>query len=120
MLNKLTLQQKLLYYSLLILLVLIILFPIYYMISISLKLPKDIYRTPSLLPINATLQNYVELFGKMGFLKNIRNSFIVSGAATPEIPLPRLDRASDPLYLSNTRRVALYLAGGDHQSPSFG
>ncbi|MEZ4662291.1 MAG: carbohydrate ABC transporter permease [Caldilineaceae bacterium] len=60
----------------------VILFPIYYMISISLKLPKDIYRTPSLLPLNATLQNYVDLFGKMKFLINIRNSVIVAGAAT--------------------------------------
>ena len=78
MLNRLTLRQKLIYYSLLILLVIVILFPIYYMISISLKLPKDIYRTPSLLPVNATLQNYIDLFGKIGFLKNIRNSFIVA------------------------------------------
>lgn len=84
MLTKLSLQQKVLYYTLLILLALIILFPIYYMIIISLKLPRDIYRTPSLLPINATTQNYVELFdpSKTNFLLNIRNSFIVAGLAT--------------------------------------
>lgn len=82
MLNKLTLQQKILYYTLLVLLALVILFPIYYMISISLKLPRDIYRSPSLLPINATLQNYVDLFTKQDFLLNLRNSIIVSGSAT--------------------------------------
>lgn len=82
MLHKLSLRQKILYYTLLILLALVILFPIYYMISISLKLPRDIYRSPSLLPMNPTLQNYVDLFTKQDFLLNIRNSFIVSGAAT--------------------------------------
>ncbi|MEZ4619439.1 MAG: carbohydrate ABC transporter permease [Caldilineaceae bacterium] len=82
MLNRLTVQQKILYYTLLVLLVIIILFPIYYMVAISLKLPKDIYRSPSLLPVNATLQNYVDLFGKMHFLINIRNSLIVAGSAT--------------------------------------
>ncbi len=82
MLNKTTLRQKILYYTLLVLLALLILFPIYYMISISLKLPRDIYRSPSLLPLNATLQNYVDLFTKQDFLINLRNSIIVSGSAT--------------------------------------
>lgn len=82
MLHKLTFRQKLLYYSLLVLLAIVILFPIYYMISISLKLPRDIYRSPSLLPVNATIQNYIDLFTRMDFLVNIRNSFVVSGAAT--------------------------------------
>ena len=82
MLNRTTLTQKIIYYSLLVLLALAILFPIYYMIMISLKSPKDIYRTPSLLPINANLDNYIELFTKRDFLTNIRNSLIVAGAAT--------------------------------------
>ena len=66
----------------LVLLALIIIFPIYNMLTISLKLPKDIYRDPSLLPTNATLRNYVELFTKLDFLINIRNSLITSGSAT--------------------------------------
>ena len=82
MLGKLSLRQKILFYALLILLAIVILFPIYYMISISLKLPRDIYRAPSLLPVNATLQNYVDLFTKQDFLINIRNSLFVSGMAT--------------------------------------
>ena len=82
MLNRTTLTQKIIYYSLLVLLAIAILFPIYYMIMISLKSPKDIYRTPSLLPDNANLNNYIELFTKRNFLTNIRNSLIVAGAAT--------------------------------------
>ena len=82
MFDRPTIWQKVLYYSLLVLLAIVILFPIYYMIIISLKLPKDIYRTPSLLPINATLQNYEDLLVGGNFLRNIRNSIIVSGSAT--------------------------------------
>ncbi|MSP14351.1 MAG: carbohydrate ABC transporter permease [Chloroflexi bacterium] len=82
MLYKLSASQKVLYYALLVLMAVVILFPIYYMILISLKLPVDIYRTPSLLPVNATLQNYVELFTKQGYLVNIRNSLVVAGSAT--------------------------------------
>ena len=46
MFYRVTLPQKILYYSLMVLLALVILFPIYYMIIVSLKLQKDIYRTP--------------------------------------------------------------------------
>jgi multiple sugar transport system permease protein len=82
MFDKLGLWQRILYYGMLVLLAVAILFPVYYMLVISLKLPKDIYRTPSLLPINATLQNYADLLGASGFLINIRNSLIVAGAST--------------------------------------
>jgi multiple sugar transport system permease protein len=67
---------------LLALLALMILFPIYYMLMISLKLPRDIYRLPSLLPVNPTLQNYRDLLVRDDFLVNILNSLIVAGLAT--------------------------------------
>lgn len=82
MLGRLTLGQKIVYYGLLVLLAIFILFPVYYMLIVSLKLPKDIYRSPSLLPINATIQNYVDLFVKQNFLQNIRNSLVVATSAT--------------------------------------
>ncbi len=82
MLDKPSLAQKILYYTLLIILAVVILFPVYYMVMISLKLPKDIYRTPSLLPTNATLQNYEDLLFDEGFLTNIRNSIIVATSST--------------------------------------
>ncbi len=82
MLFKMNRTQKVINYLLLLLLAFVILFPIYYMVLISLKTPKDIYRTPSLLPKNVTLQNYEDLFGKDEFTTNIRNSFIVASAAT--------------------------------------
>ena len=82
MLQRTTTGQKVLYYTLLVLLAVVILFPIYYMILVSLKTPKDIYRTPSLMLTNATLQNYLDLFFKQDFLRNIRNSLVVAISAT--------------------------------------
>lgn len=82
MINRTTPFQKFLIYAALVLMALVILFPVYYMLSISLKIPRDIYRTPSLLVPNATIENYIDLFTDMGFLINIRNSFIVSSAST--------------------------------------
>jgi multiple sugar transport system permease protein len=82
MIGQLRRPQKLLYYSLLALLALVILFPIYYMVIISLKLPRDIYRLPSLLPVRPTVQNYADLLGRDEFLVNILNSLIVAGVTT--------------------------------------
>lgn len=82
MIGRFTLRQKILVYGALAALALLILFPIYYMLLISLKLPRDIYRVPSLLPINATLKNYVDLLTDDDFLVNIGNSLIVAGLAT--------------------------------------
>ncbi len=61
---------------------LIIIFPIYWMLTISLKLPRDIYRTPSLWPHTVTMENYRILIDKKGFLTNIKNSLIVAGSVT--------------------------------------
>jgi multiple sugar transport system permease protein len=57
-------------------------FPIYWMLTISLKIPRDIYRTPSLWPHNVTGDNYRELIDEKGFLTNIKNSLIVAGTVT--------------------------------------
>ncbi len=74
--------QKTIYYVLLIVVAIIILFPIYFMFMVSLKQPKDIYRTPSLLPLNASLKNYQELIVEDHFLINVGNSVLVAGAST--------------------------------------
>lgn len=82
MLNKLTTGQKILIYGSLILLAILILFPIYYMATVSFKTQRDIYRVPSLLIVNPTLRNYIELIVQRDFLVNIRNSLIVASSAT--------------------------------------
>jgi multiple sugar transport system permease protein len=59
-----------------------ILFPIYWMVITSLKLPREIYRTPSLWPSVFTLNNYRVLLTEKSFLIPIRNSFIVALSVT--------------------------------------
>jgi multiple sugar transport system permease protein len=72
---------RLLSYAALGIAVLLILFPVYWMIITSLKLPREIYRVPSLWPKVFTLDNYETLFEK-GFLTAIRNSLIVAATVT--------------------------------------
>ena len=61
---------------------LLVLFPLYWMVITSLKLPREIMRVPSLWPQVLTLNNYRTLLADTGFLVSIRNSMIVAGAVT--------------------------------------
>jgi multiple sugar transport system permease protein len=69
-------------YSILVLVVITVLFPVYWMAITSLKLPRDILRTPSLWPHLITDANYRILIENKGFLINIRNSLIVASSVT--------------------------------------
>lgn len=69
-------------YSLLGTLAVFIIFPIYYMLIISMKSPADIYRNPSLLPWPSTFDNYSSVLGPRGFIENLANSLFVAGSAT--------------------------------------
>lgn len=74
--------RKLWIYLILLVVFFVIVFPIYWMLTISLKIPRDIYRTPSLWPHNITGDNYRILIQEKGFLTNIKNSMIVAGTVT--------------------------------------
>jgi multiple sugar transport system permease protein len=69
-------------YAILALATLLVLFPIYWMIVTSLKLPREIFRMPSLWPQVFTWNNYRILIEDVGFLTNLRNSFIVASTVT--------------------------------------
>jgi multiple sugar transport system permease protein len=73
---------RVLSYAALAIAVLLVLFPIYWMIITSLKLPREIYRVPSLWPKTFTLDNYSKLLSDGQFLVAIRNSLIVSFTVT--------------------------------------
>ena len=68
MATRLSIAQKIIAYGALAALALFILFPIYFMAITSLKTVRDIYRLPSLLPVNPTLINYEQLIGTWKFL----------------------------------------------------
>lgn len=69
-------------YASLLIVVAIILFPIYWMAITSLKLPREIYRVPSLWPKIFTDNNYRILIEDKDFLTNIKNSLIVASTVT--------------------------------------
>ena len=73
---------RVLTYAALVVAVILVLFPIYWMIITSLKLPRDIYRVPSLWPKTFTLDNFTKLLADGQFLLSIRNSFIVASTVT--------------------------------------
>jgi multiple sugar transport system permease protein len=69
-------------YAVLIVVVAFVLLPVYWMVVTSLKLPREIYRVPSLWPQVITDQNYRVLIEEKGFLTNIKNSLIVAISVT--------------------------------------
>jgi multiple sugar transport system permease protein len=69
-------------YLSLIAIVAVIAFPLYWMVITSLKLPREIYRLPSLWPDVFTGENYRVLIEEKDFLVNIKNSFIVASCVT--------------------------------------
>jgi multiple sugar transport system permease protein len=76
------LTGRILSYLALVIAVLLVLFPIYWMIATSLKVPKEIFRQPSLIPMAPTLNNYVTLLLEKDFLVAIKNSLIVATTVT--------------------------------------
>ncbi|HYJ13140.1 MAG TPA: carbohydrate ABC transporter permease [Thermomicrobiales bacterium] len=69
-------------YLIMFLVAVVVIFPIYWMFTISLKIPREIYRLPSLVPENPTWENYRILIEEKGYLTNIRNSIIVACSVT--------------------------------------
>ena len=69
-------------YVVLTIVVALVLFPIYWMVITSLKLPREIFRTPTLWPELFTWRNYDELINERGFLTNVKNSLIVASSVT--------------------------------------
>jgi len=80
MLNKKKIFQSLFYYFLLICVVIWSIIPIYFVVSSSFKIPRDIFGyPPSIIPVETTLSNYVNLFiDSPEFMPAIRNSGIVA------------------------------------------
>jgi len=68
-------------YLILIFVIILILFPIYWMVATSLKLPREIIRTPTMWPSIFTLNNYRNLID-YGILTAMRNSFYVAATTT--------------------------------------
>jgi multiple sugar transport system permease protein len=73
---------KLAIVAVMVLALLFVLFPVYWMVITSLKLPREIFRVPSLWPQVFTQTNYRILIEDKEFLIAIRNSFVVASSVT--------------------------------------
>lgn len=71
--------KKILKYAVIALILVVLLFPVYWMIVCSL-LPSSVIMTvpPTFIPLQATLKNFTQIFTKPNYLKFFENSFIVS------------------------------------------
>ena len=76
------LVAKLAIVAAMVLALLFVLFPVYWMVITSLKLPREIFRMPSLWPQVFTGANYRILIEDKEFLVAIRNSLIVASSVT--------------------------------------
>jgi multiple sugar transport system permease protein len=70
-----------LFYSVVVLMALVVLFPFLWMLSSSFKTQVDIIAWPPKILFSPTLRNYEKVFGEQDFLKYFVNSTIVGGTA---------------------------------------
>jgi multiple sugar transport system permease protein len=76
---KIKIQHRILIWFLLIVLLIVAIFPLYWIINTSFKLDTEIYiKKPTFFPQTFTLRGYKYLFQKLGFLSYLKNSAIVS------------------------------------------
>lgn len=72
--------SRLLFYTFIILVTVVFIFPIYWFIITSFKKPVDILSVPPSWTFTPTLKNYTELFNVQKFQQNILNSTIISSS----------------------------------------
>lgn len=75
--------NRIIIYTILLIIGLIILFPFYWMISTAFKPNTDIIRRPPLfLPGNPTLDHFKRVFGSVPYFRNLYNSLFIAGMTT--------------------------------------
>lgn len=75
--------NRIIIYTILLIIGLIILFPFYWMISTAFKPNTDIIRRPPIfLPGNPTLDHFKRVFGSVPYFRNLYNSLFIAGMTT--------------------------------------
>jgi len=75
--------NRIIIYTILLIIGLIILFPFYWMISTAFKPNTDIIRRPPVfLPGNPTLDHFKRVFGSVPYFRNLYNSLFIAGMTT--------------------------------------
>lgn len=73
-------------YSSLIVLLIFVIFPIYYMLTVSLRTQNSMFSNPSWFPVDMSLKNYRVAFSSQDFLTAMRNSLVI-GIVTTSVGL---------------------------------
>jgi multiple sugar transport system permease protein len=73
-------------YSSLIVLLIFVIFPIYYMLTVSLRTQNSMFSNPSWFPVDMSLKNYRVAFSSQEFLTAMRNSLVI-GIVTTSVGL---------------------------------
>ena len=73
-------------YAALIVLLIFVIFPIYYMLAVSFRSQSSMFSNPSWFPVDLSLKNYRVAFASREFLTSMRNSIVV-GVVTTSVGL---------------------------------
>lgn len=73
-------------YAALIVLLIFVIFPIYYMLTVSFRSQSSMFSNPSWVPVDLSLKNYRVAFASREFLTSMRNSIVV-GLVTTSVGL---------------------------------
>jgi len=83
---KKSLLSRLGLYAALIVLLIFVIFPIYYMLTVSFRSQSSMFSNPSWFPVDLSLKNYRVAFASREFLTSMRNSIVV-GVVTTSVGL---------------------------------
>ena len=83
---KKSLLSRLGLYAALIVLLIFVIFPIYYMLTVSFRSQSSMFSNPSWFPVDLSLKNYRVAFASREFLTSMRNSIVV-GLVTTSVGL---------------------------------
>ena len=79
---KKSLLSRLGLYAALIVLLIFVIFPIYYMLTVSFRSQSSMFSNPSWFPVDLSLKNYRVAFASREFLTSMRNSIVVGVVTT--------------------------------------
>jgi len=75
--------QKIIVYLMILIIIAVVVFPFYWLITTSIKFEGDMQTFPPIFfPARTTFQHYIDVFVKSGIGKNLRNSLVVAVSTT--------------------------------------
>jgi multiple sugar transport system permease protein len=80
--RKKSLKYRIGLYSFLAITIFFVVFPVYYMVTVSFRTQSSMFMNPSILPVDLVLKNYITAFQSQDFRVSLRNGIVVSTVTT--------------------------------------